>query len=165
MIDVPTLAWFAGILDLKGRTRVVEHASRRTPLFVLQVESTNAVIVRRLCKLTGTRPQTSGAKTLTFANRRSCVQHCPEPHQHISSHLPDVARWHISGAGAAVVLHNVVPYCGTDTGPREEFIAQILSHVRMHGQGRHAVDQTLARMTDLGWEIPIGLERAWPCPK
>jgi len=152
-ISIPKLAWMAGVIDMKGRTRRVIHISRRNPLYILQVETSNLVVARQLCKLTGTRVEYSEAKILEVRSRRGCAEHCPEPHQHVTPVLPKVGRWHISGAGAAIVLHNLMPYFGGETGNLKQFCVDVFDNLPLGGRGRHAVDQSIKRLSGLGWDV------------
>lgn len=151
----PQLGWMAGILDMKGRIRRTSSAYRKTPLRILYVESTRLDIVRRLCELTATKPEYSVKKIFesTDANRKACIEHCPEPHVHVTKSMPRIGRWHVTGVGAAIVLHSLIPYLVNDNGmwnlPHE-----IYGSITPKGQGRHAIDLAIKRLADAGWEIP-----------
>ncbi len=159
-LTVPDMAWMAGVIDMKGRTRRVTSPSRATPLCVLQVESQHLPVLRRLAKLTGTRLEVSPAKELPVSLRRQCSEHCPDAHQHVHPVMPEIGRWHVSGAGAAIVLVNLMPYFGTDNTARVDFVSQVINQIPARGRGRHAVNLTIARLGRLGWDVPPKLVAA-----
>jgi hypothetical protein len=159
MIDIPQLAWMAGILDMKGKLRVVDVPTRCSPLYIATVESSRLTVIRRLASYTGSRPEYFKARALVTRSRRGCAEHCPEPHQHVRPVLPGGGRWHISGAGAVIVLQNLLPFFVTENEDREKFIADARNSIPASGRGRHAVDQSIKRLAGIGWTIPDGLSR------
>lgn len=158
-VGVPQFAWMAGILDLKGRLRRVEAASRRTPLFKVMVESQHLGVVRRLADYTATRPSYAQSRPLSASIRRSCKDHCPEPHKHVQPQMPTVGRWDMTGAGAVIVLTGLLPYIAGDVAAYEEFIEEATSFIPTDRSrpGRYAVEQAMKRLGKLGWPIPSEL--------
>ncbi len=148
------MAWMAAVIDMRGKTRRSCHVSRRTPLLMLYVESRHLPVLRRLGRYSGSRIEVEQAKALPASMRKQCAAHCPDAHQHVQTVLPEIGRWHISGAGAAVVLHNLLPMMMIDLDARKDFVRQVYAQVPMSGRGRHAIDQSLNRLRRLGWEIP-----------
>jgi hypothetical protein len=159
-LTVCDMAWMAGVIDMRGKTRRVVTPTRKTPLCILVVESRHLPVLRRMARLTGTRLEVGKAKQLSDIFRRQCVEHCPEAHQHVDKVLPEVGRWHVSGAGAAIVLANLMPYFGTDNAARHDFVDQVINQIPLKGRGRHAINQTIDRLGRLGWDVPPRLVAA-----
>lgn len=157
-IPMNKLGWFAGVVDLKGRVRNIKAPSRKSPLLTLRVDSRELSVIRELCSLTGTRPSFKAEKQTDDWARKGCVEHCPEPHVHVERTFPAIGTWHITGTGAAVVLYNLIPFLLSDRGFAElmnDAIAEIPDRTR---PGRHAIDMSIRRLKELGWEIPPQLE-------
>ncbi len=150
------LGWMAGVLEMKGRLRVYDTKTRRNPLYKLVVESHHVDTVQRLAKMTGSKfEQTDETVIEQPADRRGCVEHCPEPHVHaVTRKLPMLGKWHMTGAAAAIVLRNLDPYFTPDDGERAKFVQGVFDCVPWSGRGRAAVDRSIARMQAHGWEIP-----------
>jgi hypothetical protein len=151
------LNWMAGIMDLKGKSKLVIAPSRNyRPLLVLYVESAQVLVIDELCKLTGTKGSDSLETEAGEWDKRGCSKHCPEAHIHVNKTLPATRRWSVTGASAAIVLHNVVPRLRNGS---QQKTFQVLMHdgIRLapkRGQGRGAVDATIKRLMVLGWLIP-----------
>ena len=80
-IAATTLAWMAGIFDLKALV-ITKHNNRRaTPQLVLSVQSTNLGVIDRLAQLTGTAPEARERRIKDWM-RKGCVEHCPQAHVH-----------------------------------------------------------------------------------
>lgn len=155
-IPVAQLGWMAGVLDLKGAITKKKNHSRRTPQFVLFVESRHHDIIRRLGNMVGTTPELQASKNLSEIFRRGCIEHCPEPHNHVNLDdlsMPAVSRWTITGLPMAIVLFNVLPYLATDKG-WSATMNEIMSYAPDSGQGRGAIDKAIRRLASLGWDIP-----------
>jgi hypothetical protein len=155
-IDVRDLAWLAGIFDMKASLIRKKNRSRSTPQIVLYVESKNHTVVRTIARMTGTSPEMQPAKGPTDWVRKGCVQHCPDAHVHVGDFqwgMPAITRWTITGAAAAVVLHNVMPYMRTDAG-LSEALTEIFNQAVTTGQGWGATRGALRRLRDLGWALP-----------
>jgi hypothetical protein len=157
MIPVQTLGWMAGVLDLKGRVTRKGAKYRKHPQITLYVETREMFIIRELGRMTGTKPELQNPQEMPEWMRKGCTEHCPDAHVHVERvNFPPVARWTISGAGAAVVLYNLLPYMVSDKG-LEEVLVETLATIPPSGQGRSAVDQAVNRLEALGWEIPAGV--------
>lgn len=157
MIPANKLGWMAGVVDLKGRVKMLNPPSRnRRPMLSVYVESREMAVIRELCSLTGTRPSVAPEKDAGAWDRKGCSQHCPEPHIHVNTTMPAVGRWHVTGAGAAIVLYNLLPFLLSDRG-FTELMDKAISACPKSGQGRHAIDTTINRLEALSWEIPDGL--------
>lgn len=155
-IDIRDLAWLAGIFDMKASLIRKKNKLRNTPQIVLYIESKNHAVVRTVARMTGTSPEMQPAKKPAAWMRRSCAEHCPEAHVHVGDaewRMPAITRWTITGAAAAVVLYNVMPYMRTDDG-LSEGLAEIFSQVVTTGQGWGAIRAALRRLRDLGWALP-----------
>jgi hypothetical protein len=153
------LGWMAAVIDLKGLPIRKANKTRATPQLVLVVESKHVNVIRRLSEMTGTEVERKNQRNLGEGwMRRGCVEHCPEPHfhQHSEEHrwqMPDTQRWSITGVGAAIVLHNLMPYL-TDTTEYEEFAALAVTNAALTGQGSGAARAAISRLMRLGWELP-----------
>lgn len=136
-LDVTTVAYVAGVVDLQGliRTRMVED----TELPYLGVSGPNTPMLRLLGELTGTRPTV----TRRSYSRAGCSEHCAEKHQHVVSIS---GRWSISGVKATVVLWNVRPHLRLQADEAAAALA-----VGMRAPFKAA---TLRKMVELGWELP-----------
>lgn len=150
------LAWMAGVIEMKGKIRRVDNPMRKTAQLILQVRSRHLAQIARLCDMTGTTYAQSGARTLQFIDRKGCTEHCPEAHVHVVSDLPAMAAWAVTGAGAAIVLHNLLPYL-CETEGMQEWVDEIVGMLPTSGRGYHAVKTSRERLTALGWTIPDGL--------
>lgn len=158
-IPIQKLGWIAGVIDLKGRIVEKNNKARKTRQLVMVVDTKELLVIRELCSLTGTKVELKGRQNVKEWMRRSCIEHCPEPHIHVPDEgpehgeMPAVARWTLTGAGAAVVLHNVLPFLLTDR-PFQEMYEEILSTTPLVGQGSGATLAAINRLKSLGWEIP-----------
>lgn len=154
-ITIAQKAWMAGILEIRGRIRFTNGEGRKTNQLVLQVRSTQTAVIKRMCELTGTNIGTQEERQIQITNRRPCTKHCEEPHSHYSNVIGEAAVWAISGVGAAIVLHNLLPYfIEENAGGLNAVTANVLNDLPHEGRGRSAVDQTIIRLRGLGWEIP-----------
>jgi hypothetical protein len=151
------LAWLAAILDLKGHIIRKNNKTRATPQLVLMVESTQLRVIEKLCHLTGTSVEPTkkdeGRRQGDW-KQRGCTEHCPEPHvHHEGAPIAPVGRWTVTGAAAAVVLHNVIPYMVTDRGlgtMRDELMGNLV----LAGPGSGATKAAIRRLAQLGWDLP-----------
>jgi hypothetical protein len=151
-------AWMAGVFDVKGKLRRHTTANRATPLFKMVVECSHLEIVKRFCKFTGVRIDKDEAKNFTInPARRNCKDHCPEPHQHLTSRMPTIGRWAMTGAGAITVLHNLLPHFVDDIESRQDWMRQALEYVPPldpKRRGYAQVARSINRLHLLGWRIP-----------
>lgn len=143
---------------MKGTVVRKKNSARRTTQTVLIVETRHRDIVMRLSKYTGTEPAIHRErKTKESWNRRGCVEHCPDQHQHVQVvSLPQISRWQVTGSSLAVVAYNVLPYL-TESDRYRDMVAgmeEVASTIPLKGQGRSAIDQALRRLASLGWMIP-----------
>lgn len=136
-LDVATVAYVAGVIDLLGviRTRTVQD----TELPYLALSGPNTGMLNFLGEITGTRPTI----TRRAYSKAGCAEHCLEKHQHIQSVS---GRWSISGAKATVVLWNVRPYMRLQV---EEAAAALAVGTRAGFK-----PATLTKIAALGWELP-----------
>jgi hypothetical protein len=160
-ISMTDLGWMAGIIDLKGRIHFKANQQRVTTQTILTVDSKDAAIIRQLSRLTGTKPEFKNTKTLSDFIRRGCNEHCPEAHVHVTDRewIAEISRWTITGAGLVVVLDNLLPFLVIDKGYREA-IEEIQKVTAYSGRGSGSVYATLARLRDLGWDLPPVYELA-----
>lgn len=155
-VRVAQLGWMAGVLETRGKIRRVDNPLRKTVQLILQVQSRHLDVVNRMCELTGVRSQPTAAKQIADQHRRGCVDHCPEPHFHVTPYLPAMNRWAVTGAGAAIVLHNLMPYLCM-VGGMQAVVDEVIAALPAAGRGRPAVEASIARLRKLGWVIPPGL--------
>lgn len=152
------LAWLAAILDLKGHIIRKNNTTRATPQLVLMVESAQLRVIDRLCLLTGTSvepPKNGDERHQRDWKQRGCTEHCPDPHvHHEGSPIPPIGRWTVTGAAAAVVLHNVIPYMVTDGGLQAMY-DEIMTNLVVAGPGAGATKRAIRRLAELGWELPL----------
>jgi hypothetical protein len=160
-ISMTSLGWMAGIIDLKGRLHYKANQQRVTTQTILNVDSKDPAIIRQLGLLTGTKPEFKNTKSLSDFIRRGCNEHCPEAHVHVTDRewIAEISRWTITGAGLVVVLDNLLPFLVIDKGYRE-VVDQIQKVTAYSGRGSGAVYATLARLRDLGWDLPPVYELA-----
>ncbi len=159
MIPANKLGWTAAVLELRGNVIRKKNQMRATPQLVLYVDSKNFDIIRELSRLTGTAAEAQKARTAKEFMRRGCSEHCPDAHVHVDDlwQLPAIGRWTITGAGAAVVLYNVLPYLvSTDKGFKE-MMDETLENIVLTGQGSGATKATIKRLVSLGWELPSAI--------
>ncbi len=153
-ITLLDLAWFAGVLDLKGRLFLKANDTRKTKQITWAVESKELVVVRRLCDLTGTKPEGRRASPVSEIFRRNCTEHCPEAHTHVDAPImPTTMRWTATGAGFVIVHHNLKPFLQVDRG-YDEVAEQIVKDPAVSARGSTAVMRTVARLDSLGWKLP-----------
>lgn len=157
MIPDYKLGWVAGVLDYKGTIIRKSNQRRATPQLVLMVESTNVAVVAELSRLTGGEVEPKEDRTPKEWMSRGCKIHCPEAHVHHEGpgewHLPPMSRWTITGAGMAIVLHNVISYMVTDKG-MQQALDQALANLVTSGRGVGAVRASVTRLAELGWDLP-----------
>ena len=159
MLPPNKLGWMAGVIDLKGVWLRKRNQQRATVQIVLAVESRHMGIIRELGGLTGTAPAFKKAQPLADFMRKGCTEHCPEAHIHINEYmrdgatLPATARWTITGAGAAIILHNLMPFFMIDKD-YQEIYQELLDATVLTGQGRGMVISAIRRLHSLGWDLP-----------
>jgi hypothetical protein len=150
------LAWAAAVLDMKGTIIIKSNKTRATPQIVLMVESTHVGVVAELGRLTGSTIEPKEARFRPAWMRRGCITHCPEPdieYPEQPDYLPAQTRWTVTGAAAAIVLHNVIPYMVTDKG-MQTALDEILGNVNLQGRSGNSARQAVARLAGLGWVLP-----------
>lgn len=148
------LAWMAAVLDMQGRVNRKANSARATPQLVLRIDSAHLGVIEELCRLTGTtvepRPGAPGKEW----DRRGCTEHCEEAHIHVEiERQPAIGRWTQTGAAAAVVLYNVIPYMVTDRGMKD-LLEEALGYVNLRGRSGNSARQAVARLAKLGWPLP-----------
>jgi hypothetical protein len=154
------LGWMAGVIDLKGKIITKTNKQRATPQIVLLVESKDFAIIRELSSLTGTNPEMMKEQRAPEWMRRGCREHCPDKHFHtVTTTMPSVARWTLTGAGAAIVLLNLSPYL-VNAQKYIPIAYQILQDTPITGQGSTAVVSSIRRLESLGWDLPEKYETA-----
>jgi hypothetical protein len=157
MIPPEKLAWMAAVLDLRGAVVRKQNPTRATPQLVLMVESKHLGVIGELCRLTGSTVEPRSERRVKDWMKRGCTDHCPEPHIHCEDlapgYLPAISRWSLTGAAAAVVLFNVIPYMVTDRG-MEDLMTEALNNVNLAGRSGNAARQAVARLAKLGWDLP-----------
>lgn len=144
--------WMAAILDTKGKIRFTNDVERKTNQLVLQVQSQRTDMIARLARLTGTAVQARPAHTIDLT-RRPCTEHCDQAHSHVFAEVPETSLWSISGVGAAIVLHNLLPDI-THVSGLAVVVDNVFDQLPSKGRGRSAVDQTIIRLRKIGWYIP-----------
>jgi hypothetical protein len=154
VIPPEKLAWMAAILDIQGRIHRKDNQARATPQLVLRVDSSHLSVIGELCRLTGgsvePRPPAPGKEW----DRKGCTEHCAAAHVHVEiGSQPSTGRWTVTGAAAAVVLHNVIPYMLTDRG-MEAMMTEALENVNLAGRSGNNARRAVRRLAQLGWVLP-----------
>lgn len=167
MIPPVKLGWMAGVIDLKGKIYYKNNRMRNpdSRQIVMLVETKNINVIHELGALTGTSPDLKKAIPLKEFMRKGCTDHCPEPHVHVNelnedSFLPPVARWTITGAGLAVVIHNLLPFLVNNKIQCEAAMVEAMEHTPLAGQGSTAALKSIRRLSLLGWDLPEQYEIA-----
>src|SRR4029450_3189141 len=147
------LAWMAGVVDLKGRLTYKKNRTRATRQITLTVDSKEHLVVRRLCGMTGTKPEYRTTSPLSpEILRRNCTEHCPEAHTHVDSTWQyGSIRWTVPGAAMGVCLDAIEPYLTTDRG-YQEAVDEVMAGVALEGRGSIAVVGSLIRLHHLSWQ-------------
>ncbi len=156
-------AYMAAIIEAKGRIKMLEVEGRASPQLTLRYQSQQVYIVKALCEYTGSEVNITQAKSFNDNKRAGCTEHCPEKHVHYAQHMPQTAHWQIVGAGAAIVLYNLMPYmaAGDDspsTAKFRRFVDVVCAWQPASNRGAYTVKQTVERLHKLGWKIPAELE-------
>jgi hypothetical protein len=141
-LDVPTLAYVAGVLDTQANIKT-RRTSEGTELPMLAMYGPNVPLLEYLASLTDT---TMVVTRRSYA-KAGCAEHCKEKHQHIQSLS---GRWTLTGMKACVVLYNIRPYMRLQT----EAVTAALN-VGLDAPFKPA---TLTNMSALCWAMPA-LER------
>lgn len=165
MISEAKLGWMAAVLELRSAVVRKANKMRATPQLVLRVESTNIAVVNELCRLTGTKVDPHDGRSLKDWMQRGCIQHCPEAHvHHLEQRVPPQSSiWTITGAGAAVVLHNLMPYLVSANEDLAALMDEATENMVLTGQGSGQVRKAILRLSRLGWELPpVMLEKLVP---
>jgi hypothetical protein len=163
VIPEAKLAWMAAVLDFKGATVRKTNPMRATPQLVLTIESSNIGVIREMCRLTGTSAEARPVHHAAQWMQRGCSEHCPDAHIEHSGEMPVTARWSVTGACAAIVLWNVIPYMVTDRGLRDT-MDEALANLVLTGQGSGMVKSAIRRLEALGWALPPAIARHVPVP-
>lgn len=156
MLTDQNKAWMAGVIDLKGRLSAKQNATRKTRQHTWSVDSKEMIVVRRMCELTGTKPESRANRKLSEIFRRNCTEHCPEAHVHVDYEgleMPHVLRWTSTGAGLVIVHTNLEPFLQVDRGYKE-VVDEILEDPAVDHRGSASVLKSAARLQALGWSIP-----------
>lgn len=158
------LGWIAAIIDMKGSIIVKDNKTRRnsTPQIVLRVDTTDKRIAQRLAELTGTSPEEREMSPMSpeFL-RRGCKEHCLEPHIHVTDdekRVPLSTRWTVTGTSMGVVIWNIRKYM-TTYSEYAPYMGLVFSNAVTKGQGVGMVRASVKRLKDLGWRIPVKLDR------
>jgi hypothetical protein len=157
MIPAARLGWVAAVFDMKANVVRKNNKMRATPQVVLMVESKEWNIIRELARLTGSMAEPQQERNAKNFMRRGCTVHCPDAHVHVPDEwtLPPIARWTITGAGAAIILHNVIPYMQNAAKKGfPELLEEICGNLVLTGQGSGQVMKTIHRLQGLGWDLP-----------
>src|SRR5579871_2676019 len=124
MISEADKGWFAGILDFQGHVirRANGHRAEGSEHLSVYVDTKITPITMKMCAMTGTNPEPkeNGHAALKVEwLRRRCIEHCPEPHEHVHEDvvMPPTVKWSATGAAAAIVLWNLRPYMTTEHEP------------------------------------------------
>ena len=136
-LDVPTVAYIAGIIDTQGVIRTRTAGDTELPYVALS--GPNERMLRYLASMTGTKVTITRREFV----RAGCAQHCAEKHQHITSIS---GRWSVSGVKATVLLYNIRPYLRLQLDEAVEALVV--------GLTTRYKPATVQKMADLGWEIP-----------
>ena len=163
MIDEAAKGWMAGILDFQAHICDKANKTRATPQLTMYVETKTLEIIGRLCEMTGIsyRDRDSGFREEKEWMRRGCADHCPEAHVHsITSVLPPMGRWEITGTSMAAILWNLRKYMVTGREAWDWAMGQGLANARLSGRGATQTVASLRRLAGLGWEMPPVLEGA-----
>lgn len=150
------MAWLGGIVDFKGRVVYKKNHTRATRQVTLGVDSKQYPVIRRMCQLTGTKPEQRSSRPLSEMFRRACVEHCPEAHVHVDREglmMPGVWRWQVTGAAMATVLHNISHLLQVDCGYGALY-DELIANVALMGRGSTEVANSLIRLRNLGWKLP-----------
>lgn len=165
-IDGTKLAWMAGVVELRGKVTILQDPMRRTVQLRLRLQSQHVVMVQRLCAYTGIEINDKPSREIHGLDRRGCVEHCPERHQHTAVRMPRMAHWGMTGVGAAIVLHGLAPhFLGVlDLTLVDQYLntLNVPSDWRKPGRGMKAVFDSVNRLRTIGWEIP---EPLTTCPR
>ena len=158
MINEATKGWLAGIMDFQGHVLIRKNRQRAAGSEQISIYVSTSIpgIPERLCELTGTSPEEKAHNRLKEAwLRRGCEEHCPEAHVHVREvNMPLNTRWSCTGAAAAIILWNVRKYMTTDHEPWDWAQAQVMSQLRLTGQGSAAIIGAAKRLHALGWDLP-----------
>jgi hypothetical protein len=161
MIGPADLGWMAAVIDLRGRILTKKNQQRATPQLCLYVDSKQFSVIRKLGELTGTKPEQQAARTASEFIRRGCSEHCPEPHVHVNEdrpwQMPAIARWTLTGASAAVVISNLLPYFTVNREGWEAAMQEMMAQAAFTGQGSGMIRTSIKRLADLGWDIPFNI--------
>lgn len=153
MITQYDLAWMAGVIDLKGRLTFKNNRTRATRQITLNVDSKEHLVVRRLCAMTGTKPEYRNTSPVSEYLRRSCLEHCPEPHVHNDGGFSHGSiRWTTTGTSMVTVLQNLEPYITVDRGYAEA-MDEVMRGATLESRGAQAVISRLFHLYDLGWQL------------
>ena len=66
----------------------------------------------------------------------------------------------MTGAAAAIILFNVIPYMVTDRG-MGTFLEEALRYVDLHGRSGNSARQAVDRLAKLGWRLPPKIARQY----
>lgn len=174
MLPPAYLGYVAAALDIGGRIQVKNNKRRaagsRQITISLQTKSTR--VTRALATLTGTSPDIFPSKPVHDWMRAGCTEHCLDDAGHLLKHIPvssvrshltmpPTMKWTVTGAAAAVVLHNVLPFLTTDGDiPWRDTYDEIMKQTVLTGQGAAMVLKVVRRLRELGWDIPAPFEAA-----
>jgi len=138
MLDVPTLAYVAGVLDMQANIKI-RTTPDDTELPFLAMYGPNVPMLEYLASLTATRMVVTRRSYV----KAGCAQHCREKHQHIESVS---GRWTLTGMKATVVLWNIRPYMRLQT--------EALTSALTVGLTAPFKPAKLRAMAELGWDLP-----------
>jgi hypothetical protein len=160
--------WLAGILDIQGHLTRKSNAQRAdgSVQMVLYVQTKSLGIASRLCALTGVNVEFHEHRSLKEEwTRKGCADHCPEAHVHTApANMPDMARWSLTGAAAAVVLWNLRSQLASDEENWDAALAACLAGTRLSGPGSGMTLKAIRRLHQLGWDLPAVMQGVTDTP-
>jgi hypothetical protein len=173
LISEADKGYFAAIIDFQGHVvrRSNGHRAEGSEHVSLYVDTRIQEITSKLCAMTGTNPEpkANGHAALKVEwLRRGCVEHCPEPHQHVGEGditMPPTVKWSATGCSAAIILWNLLPYMKTTREPWEWAMGICFASTRLHGRGSQAALTAIRRLHSLGWDLPPLFREAVVLPK
>jgi hypothetical protein len=170
LISESDKGWMAGVVDFQGHVirRANGHRAQGSEHVSIYVDTRITEISSKLCAMTGTSPEpkANGHAALKVEwLRRGCVEHCPEPHQHIGDSdisMPPTVKWSATGCAVAIILWNLLPHMQTRREPWEWAMGMGFASTRLTGRGSQAALSAIRRLHSLGWELPPLFREAVP---
>lgn len=185
MIPHDDLVYMGAVMDVKGLMSIRPHQPLISDVTKICVDCTGTRDAHEVMQLfnlhSGIKSHKQPVRSWESGVRMNCVAHCPEPHVHFTT--PEIIgqsyRWAARGTRAVIITHGLRPWLRVK---QQQVLADELVRIGMirimevltrppvinpktgrlkagMNSGPGKIQQFLASISDLGWELPPQLQK------